>query len=141
MKKTILTVIIALFGITMFAQNADALVGTYLKADGKSKIEFFKSGSTYSGKIVWLAEPNDKAGNPKKDVNNDDKSLQSRPLIGLVNITGLKFEGDGKYIGGKAYRPAEGDDVKFEVTINADKNINVRGYKGIFYKTETWKKQ
>jgi len=128
-------------GSFIFAQKADDLVGTYLKADGKSKVEFYKSGTTYSGKVVWLKEPNDEKGNPKKDPKNPDKSLRERPLLGMVTITGLKYDGEGKYIEGKAYRPAEGDEVKFSVKVKGDGTIDVKGTKYGFSKTETWKKQ
>jgi len=141
MRKIFCTLLFAFSGFFIFGQNADAIVGTYLKADGKSKIEFYKSGNTYSGKIVWLKEPNDEKGNPKKDVNNSDKSLRERPLMGLVNITGLKYDGEGKYIDGRAYRPVEGDEVKFKVTVKEDGTISATGSKYGFSRTETWKKQ
>ena len=140
MKKIFYTLFLITIGFFVYGQSADAIVGTYLNADLKSKIEFFKSGDTYSGKIVWLKEPNDENGNPKKDVKNPDKSLRNRPLMGLVNITGLKYDGGGKYIDGKVYRPAEGDELKFKVKVNADGSIDVTGTKGIFSLTKTWKK-
>jgi uncharacterized protein (DUF2147 family) len=141
MKKLFSTLLFAFSGLFMYAQTADALVGTYLKADGKSKVEFFKSGETYSGKVVWLKEPNDDKGNPKKDPKNPDKSLRERPLMGMITITGLKYDGEGKYVEGKAYRPAEGDEVKFRVKVNGDGTVSVTGSKYGFSKTETWKKQ
>ena len=141
MKTFFCTLLFSFSGFFLFGQNADAIVGTYLKADGKSKIEFYKSGSAYSGKIVWLKEPNDEKGNPKKDVKNSDKSLRERPLMGLVNITGLKYDGEGKYIDGKAYRPVEGDEVKFKVAVKEDGDIAATGSKYGFSKTEVWKKQ
>ena len=141
MKKVFYTLLFVFCGCFLYGQSADAIVGTYLKADGKSKVEFFKSGNTYSGKVVWLNEPNDKDGKPKKDPKNPDKALRDRPLMGMVTITGLKYEGDGKYGDGRAYRPAEGDEVKFKVKINGDGTINVTGSKYGFSKTETWKKQ
>jgi uncharacterized protein (DUF2147 family) len=142
MKNLALSLVFALCGLFLFGQSADALVGTYLKADGKSKIEFFKSGSTYSGKVVWLKEPNDVNGNPKKDPKNPDKSLRERPLMGMVTITGLTYDGDGKYVGGTAYRPVDGDEVKFKVKVNDDGSINVTGTKAlIFSRTETWKRE
>jgi hypothetical protein len=141
MKKTLITLLFAFCGCLIYGQSADVIVGTYLKADGKSKIEFFKSGDTYSGKVVWLKDPNDANGNPKKDPKNPDKSLRERPLLGMVTITGLKHEGGGKYIEGKAYRPAEGDEVKFKVKNNGNGTIDVTGSKYSFSKTETWKKQ
>jgi uncharacterized protein (DUF2147 family) len=141
MKKVLFSLLIVICGFFVYGQGADAIIGTYLKADGKSKIEFYKSGETYSGKIVWLKEPNDAQGNPKKDVKNPDKSLRERPLLGLVNIYSLKYEGDGKYVEGRVYRPVEGDDLKFKVKVNSDGTISVTGTKYGFSKTETWKKQ
>ena len=140
MKKIFYTLLFIFCGSFVFGQSEDAIVGTYLKADGKSKVEFYKAGATYSGKVVWLNEPNDKDGKPKKDVKNPDKSLREKPLMGLVTITGLKYDGNGKYIEGKAYRPAEGDEVKFKVTVNNDGTISVTGTKFGFSKTEVWKK-
>ena len=141
MKKIICLLLFVTSALFISAQSADAIVGTYLKADGKSKVEFFKSGETYSAKIVWLKEPNDEKGNPKKDVKNPDKSLRERPLMGLVNISGLKYEGGGAYVDGKAYRPVEGDEVKFKVKVVEGGNISVTGSKYGFSKTETWKRQ
>ncbi|MDR2971328.1 MAG: DUF2147 domain-containing protein [Bacteroidales bacterium] len=96
MKKIFYTLLFVFSGIFIYGQSADAIVGTYLKADGKSKVEFYKSGDTYSGKVVWLKEPNDENGKPRKDVKNPDKSLRDRALLGLVTITGLKFDGNNK---------------------------------------------
>ena len=140
MKNFFYTLLFVISGCFVYGQSTDAILGTYLKADGKSKIEFFKSGETYSGKIVWLKEPNDAQGNPKKDVKNPDKSLREKPLLGLVNITGLKYEGEGRYVDGKAYRPVEGDEVKFKIKVNGDGTITATGSKYGFSKTETWKK-
>ena len=128
-------------GFFLFAQNANALVGTYVNPNGKSHSEFFKSGDTYSAKIVWLSEPNDENGNPRKDVNNPDKSLRGRPVMGLVTITGLKFDGKDTYTDGKAYRVAEGDEVKMKIKVNGDGTLSVTGSKGIFSKTQIWKKK
>jgi uncharacterized protein (DUF2147 family) len=141
MKRIFYILLFIFCSFFVYGQSADAILGTYLKADGKSKVEFFKSGDTYSGKVVWLKEANDDKGVPKKDVKNPDKSLRERPLMGLVTITGLKYEGNGKYMEGKAYRPVEGDEVKFKVQVNNEGTISVTGSKYGFSKTETWRKQ
>ena len=134
MKKTLFLLCALGFLNFAVAQNADALIGTYLKADGKSKIEFFKSGNTYSGKIVWLKEPLDKNGNPKTD-------SKGKPLMGMIVITNLKHEGNGSYIEGKCYRPVENDEIKFKLKLQPDGIIEVTGSKWGFSKTEKWKKQ
>jgi len=141
MKKFCYLLLCIMSGFFVYGQSSDAIVGTYLKADGKSKIQFFKSGDTFSGKVVWLKEPNDEKGNPKKDPKNPDKSLRERPLMGMITITGLKYDGEGKYVDGKAYRPADGDEVKFKVKVNEDNTLTVTGSKYGFSKTEVWKKQ
>jgi len=140
MKKIIYTLLFVFSGFFVFGQSENAIIGTYSNPNGKSKMEYFKSGNTYSAKIVWLKEPNDDKGNPRTDVNNPDKSLRDRPLMGLVTITGLKYDGNGNYIDGKAYRVDEGDEVKLKVKVNEDGSINVTGSKSIFSKTLTWKK-
>ena len=72
------------------ADDADAVLGQWLTADGKAKVEVVKHGDSYDGSIVWLKEPNYPAddkqgmgGRIKVDRENPDKSLQSRPIIGL----------------------------------------------------------
>jgi len=141
MKKIIYTLLFVFSGLFVFGQNADAILGTYQNPNGKSRLEYFKSGNTYSAKIVWLSVPNDENGNPRKDVNNSDKSLRNRPVMGLVSITGLKFDGKDTYTDGKAYRVDEGDEVKLKVKVNEDGSLSVTGSKmGIPGKTQIWKK-
>ena len=140
MKKLLCTLLFVFGGFFLFAQNADAIVGTYVNPNGQSHLEYFKSGNTYSGKIVWLSEPNDANGKPRKDVKNPDKSLRDRPVMGLVTVTGLKFDGKDTYTDGKAYRVAQGDEVKMKIKVNSDGTLSVTGSKGIFSKTQIWKK-
>jgi uncharacterized protein (DUF2147 family) len=141
MRKIICTLFFVFCPFFLFAQKADAILGTYLNTDGKSKIEFFKSGDTYSGKVVWLKIPNDENGEPRRDIHNPDKSLRDRPLMGMITIAGLKYEGDGKYVDGTAYLPTVGYEVEFKVHVNDDNTISVTGSKGILSETETWKKE
>ena len=42
MKKVFCTLLCVFCGFLIFGQSADAIVGTYLKADGKAKVEFYK---------------------------------------------------------------------------------------------------
>ena len=44
---------------TSVAQNADDVVGVWLTDGGKSKVEIYKKGDEYFGKIIWLREPNE----------------------------------------------------------------------------------
>ena len=51
-------------------------------------------GGALCGALVWLKEPNDPAtGQPKTDKNNADASKQSRPLLGVQIVLGMKPSG------------------------------------------------
>ncbi|HLW75038.1 MAG TPA: DUF2147 domain-containing protein, partial [Gammaproteobacteria bacterium] len=47
------------FAITspVWADDADAVLGQWVTADGKARVEIVKDGDVYDGRIVWLKEP------------------------------------------------------------------------------------
>lgn len=54
--------------LTLAAQqtsDADAVLGKWLNEDKDARIEIYKEGNSYFGKIVWLKEPNEEDGTPK----------------------------------------------------------------------------
>jgi uncharacterized protein (DUF2147 family) len=67
MKKINLIVLALFMGLFSFAQqtNSDAIIGSWFNQEKDGVVEIYKSGSTYSGKIVWMKTPNDENGNPK----------------------------------------------------------------------------
>ena len=127
------------------ADDADGVLGTWVTADGKARIQVVKHGDVYDGSIVWLLEPNypadDKmAGKPKVDRENPDQSLQSRPVLGLPLLQGFKYAGDGVWNDGKIYDPTNGKLYSCNITLMMDGRLKVRGYVGIslFGRTEIW---
>lgn len=68
-----------LMAVTSKAQYQDAIVGKWLSADGDGKVEIYKKGDKYYGKLVWLKEPNEDNGTPKVDDENPDASKRSTP--------------------------------------------------------------
>lgn len=112
MKKLILPILALLFIIPIFAQNADRITGVWFNGEKSSKIEITqaKDGS-FIGKIIWLKEPNDSAGNPKTDTKNSDDKLAKRPLMNLQVLSGLTYDGKSKYSGGKIYDPKKRENL------------------------------
>jgi uncharacterized protein (DUF2147 family) len=96
--------------------NAEAAppdpTGLWSTKDDDSIIEIAPCGQFYCGTLVWLAEPNDKAGKPKTDQENEDESLRIRPLIGLQLLIDLAPEKN--LWRGKAYNPEDGK--TYEIT-------------------------
>jgi len=124
----------------VMAQKADDILGYWLTDDAKAKIEIYKEGGKYNGKIVWLAEPTDEDGNPIVDIENPDKALQSRPLIGLNLVFGFEFDGE-HWEAGEIYDPNEGETYSCRMKLKKGR-LEVRGYIGMpmFGRTVIWTK-
>lgn len=112
--------------------DGDLIVGFWVPEDGRSVIKIYKGTgengedvNKYYGKVVWLLEPNDADGNPRKDIENPDESLRDRPLKGLRILQDLEFiEVDGKDVSwdnGKIYKATSGEFYAFEAEINTRK--------------------
>ena len=137
MKKIIFSFILMLMPLAAaFAQD---VVGKWKLENGSAIVEVYKSGDAYNGKIVWLQKPTEADGTPAVDKNNPDKSLQSRQLIGLNMLSGLKAS-KGEYTGGKIYDPANGKTYNCSMKVEG-KVLKVRGSldkKGLLGRTMDW---
>lgn len=142
-----LLVLLCVVSGAAWADDGDAVLGQWLTADGKARIEVVKHGESYDGSIVWLKEPaytaEDKEGvpgQPKVDLKNPDKALQGRPIIGLPLISGFKYAGDNVWSDGHIYDPESGKLYSCKLTLMMDGSLKVRGYVGIslFGRTEIW---
>ena len=124
------------------AMAADPVVGRWQTVDDKSgkvesTVEMYEQGGKVFGKIVGLAEPNDAEGKPKRctKCTGADKD---KPIVGLIIVKDLSLDGS-RYKGGTIMDPADGKVYKAEVWTE-DGKLKVRGYLGVFYKTQTWVK-
>ena len=137
MKKIIFSFILMLMPLGVaFAQD---VIGKWKLEDGTAIVEVYKSGDSFNGKIVWLANPTEADGSPAVDKNNPDKSLRSRKLIGLNMLSGLKADGS-EYSGGKIYDPGNGKTYNCSMKVEG-KVLKVRGSldkKGLIGRTMDW---
>ncbi len=151
MKKTTLWLALAtcsallIAALPALAADGDDIIGTWVTPEGKSHVEIFKDGDSYSGKIVLLGEPNypdDEpdgfAGKPRVDRQNPDKSLRSQPIVGLQIMQNLKAS-KGAWKGGTIYDPEKGKTYKCQATLSGD-TLNLRGYVGfsMIGRTSEW---
>src|SRR5215471_2884457 len=92
--KILFGLLILSFGKLVAQNKADDITGVWLTpGDRSAKIQIYKSGEEYYGKIIWMAQPLDQSGKPKTDTNNPDKSKQSVPLMGMILLADFKFNG------------------------------------------------
>jgi len=142
-KPIVCFIVLQLIVVTIFAQiKADDIVGAWL-TNGKepAKIQIYKSGEKYYGKIVWLQNPTD-IGKPKLDKNNPDKNKRNQPIVGLVILKAFKFDGDDEWEDGDIYDPESGKTYSCFITLKNKTTLKVRGYIGISLlgRTELWTK-
>jgi len=102
-----------------------------------SEVELYDEDGKLYGKIVGLTDPNNAQGQPKKCTacTGEDKD---KPIVGLVIIKGLSPDKD-RYKGGTILDPDDGKVYKAEIWEEGGK-LKVRGYLGVFYRTQTWVK-
>lgn len=140
LMKQIITVVLLLAGISLSAQTkADNIIGVWLTGGKEqARIQVYRSGDKYYGKIVWLKYP-EANGGPRLDKNNPDKNKQSQRIVGLVILKDFRFENEG-WNDGSIYDPESGKTYKCKLSLKDNGTLNVRGYIGIslFGRTETW---
>lgn len=139
MKKLLSLVALMLASAFSFAQSADDIIGTWYTEGNKSKVEITKKDGKYSGKIIWLKEPNREDGTAKLDRNNEDESLRTRGILGLPVIQGFEWD-DDEYEEGTIYDPENGKTYSCVITWDGMDKLNVRGYIGfsLMGRTTVW---
>ena len=126
----ILTMALALFSLAGYSQT---IIGKWLTEAGDAKVEIYEANGKVNGKIVWLEK-----GPDTKDTHNTDEKMRSRKLMGVNILSGLTKKSE-KWEGGRIYNPKNGKTYKCSIWPEGDK-LKVRGYLGVFYETQTWKK-
>jgi len=140
--KIILALILICFGLNSYAQSC---IGTWISIDDKtgkkkSKVELYKKDDILYGKIIYLYPREGREENPKCKKCSGDRKDQ--PLVGLQIIRGLKWDG-GEWEDGTIVDPETGKVYDCTIWVDKDKpnELNVRGYIGPFFRTQTWIKE
>jgi len=141
-SRSILCLLLILLMNGVKAQvKADDIVGVWLTGGKEpAKIQIYKSGPKYYGKIAWLKNPTEN-GKPKVDSKNPDKSKQSQPVMGLTILKDFSFDTD-EWNDGTIYDPESGKTYSCHMTLKDKNTLKVRGYIGISLlgRTEIWTK-
>jgi len=133
MKKLLTFATATIVGGMMFAGAAQALTpdGVWRTPAGW-KVKLYKCGGSYCGRVI--------GGTKKRDVNNPNKALQSRKMVGVRMIWGMKGS-NGKY-SGKLYNPNDGKVYTGKIKVNSARNMSLSGcaLAGLICKSQTWTK-
>lgn len=139
MKNLFLLIIFIAMGKFTFAQS---VVGKWTTIDdntGKKKsiVELYKYNNQLFGKIVHLYPREGREENPKCTKCTDDR--KNKPLEGLQLVRNLTWSGS-EWKGGTIVDPENGKiyNVKIWLDEKDQNKLNVRGYVGPFFRTQTW---
>jgi uncharacterized protein (DUF2147 family) len=104
----------------------------------KSVVQLYEVDGEVFGKIIKLFREKGENPDPVCDKCPPDDLRYNTKVIGMEIIKNLKKSGH-EYVGGTVLKPDEGKIYKCKIWIDKD-NLYIRGYWGLFYRTQIWKK-
>jgi len=105
----------------MYAQQtADKIIGRYMNEEKTRKIEVYKDGTFYWGKLVWINEPSAKVE------------------TGTVVLKKIKYT--GKDWTGYIYLPTKNKTLDGTFTLDKNNNLQITANAGFMSKTKIWKR-
>ncbi len=143
-----LSKILLLSALTYSSIFASTIEGEWQTVDDesgkvKSVVKIYKSGDKLFGKIVEIFPEKDEDQNPLCDKCPESDSRKDKPMKGMEIIKNLTLD-DGVWVGDDSILdPEKGKlyDCKIWVDENDSNKLNVRGYIGFFFRTQTWVKK
>src|SRR5262245_52875816 len=86
-----------------------SIEGLWLVENKEAHIRVERCGENLCARIVWMKDPTDEKGRPPLDVNNPDKSLRNRPILGINLLKEVPAEPDADGLwSGRIYDPQRG---------------------------------
>jgi uncharacterized protein (DUF2147 family) len=121
--------------LSVAAQAAAPVTGSWITQSKDGVVEIYECGATICGKLAkFLVMP--PAGPGAKDINNPNKTLRSRTILGLNILTGFKDAGNEWK--GQIYDPKSGKTYRSVVYKGKSGNLVVKGCIGPFCQAQTW---
>ena len=121
--------------LPLSAQAAAPITGRWVTQSKDGVVEVYPCGEHICGRLSkFLVNP--PAGPGAKDINNPDKALRSRTILGMNVLTGFKAAGDEWK--GQIYDPKSGKTYRSIVYKGKSGNLVVKGCIGPFCQAQTW---
>lgn len=124
---------LAALALLAAASTPAPIAGHWITVDGKALVEIGPCGAHVCGRILRVLKVD--PTKPTTDTNNPDKALRTRPIVGMVFLTGFS-PGDDRWRG-RIYDPESGRSYRSEVTRTGGV-LKVKGCIGPFCRTQAW---
>jgi uncharacterized protein (DUF2147 family) len=116
----------------MAERPSDPAHGLWLTENEKAIVEVAPCGAGETcGRLVWVEDPVDETGAPRRDAANTDRARRARPICGLELVGGLHRAGEGAWEQGWLYNPRDGGTYSAELRALSSDQLEVRGYLGV----------
>lgn len=132
MKNLLLPALLVVGGWA-YGQKADDIVGIWWNEEKDGRVEVFKKGDKYYGKIEFIKKnENPDGSSPKKDLNNPDEKLRDRVLMGTVILKDLEWDGE-EWEDGEIYDSKSGNTYSCFARLQKDGTLYFKGYIGFSF--------
>ena len=111
-----------------FARPGYQLVGVWESEDKDLQIEMFENDCEFYGRMIYFKCSSDEIMSTLKDIENPDKELTTRKLLGLMLVTQLDYKGNNVWDDGKIYDPNSGLTFEARIQLTGPETATVRGY-------------
>ena len=141
MRHSIVTLALLLAAGSALAQMTPAGLWKTIDDDGKTEkslVRIIDTGGVVSGKVEKFLDPKD---DPKEVCEKCTDERKGKPVLGMVILRNLKQSADDKTVweGGDVLDPEDGKTYRARLKpINGGKELQLRGYIGPFFRTQTW---
>jgi uncharacterized protein (DUF2147 family) len=108
-----------------------ALGGDWVTADRSAVVRIAPCGAGLCGRIARILARDA----PRTDINNPDRALRRRPLVGIAVLSGFGADGGSA---GLAYDPKSGRSYRARLRAAPDGTLRVTGCVAIICRTQTW---
>jgi uncharacterized protein (DUF2147 family) len=127
--------LVATLFLSIPVHAAAPITGRWVTQSRDGVVEIYECGTTICGKLAkFLVPPPNGLG--QKDVNNPNKALRDRTLLGMNILTGFKEAGNEWK--GQIYDPKSGKTYRSVVYKGKSGNLIVKGCVGPFCQAQTW---
>ncbi|MCE7060416.1 DUF2147 domain-containing protein [Dyadobacter sp. CY343] len=143
MYRIIFTTFLLCASIAVNAQTAvaDKVIGEWLSEEKDRRIEIYKSGSEYFGRLIWSTELFESDGKTsRKDIRNNDEKLRDRNLQNINVLSNFIYD-SGMWDNGKMYDPQSGKTYNCLMKLRSEL-LEIRSYIGfpLLGKSTYWKR-
>ena len=141
MQHKIWIMVLVTLSAVFIAGNAQAgpledISGVWLTEAKTAHVDIVDCGDgTPCGSIIWVDSVQDT--DMPLDINNKDKTLAKRPLVGIKMIYGFKSKKNG-WKKGKIYNPGDGKTYGSAIKLQDNGTLQVKGCVGPLCQTQIW---